>query len=99
MIDLDINLIFDRGALGALPLNLREKYYQKMLSEIGPNTIWLISVFDYNQKDMSGPPFSIKQEEIAKQLSSKFKIELLEKTSTNNFNIKNISEKIYLLKN
>lgn len=62
----EVNAIYDRAALIALPPETREKYAHQLL-RITPATskIFLISI-TYNPKEMNGPPFSVFADEIAK---------------------------------
>jgi thiopurine S-methyltransferase len=77
-----IDLIYDRAALIALPLEMRIKYYQQMIEISSEQTSWLLIILGYDDKLVNGPPFNIRTEELEEHLSSHFLIELLEENST-----------------
>lgn len=58
-----VNLVYDRAALVALPLAMRERYGLQILS-LSNNAPQMLIVFEYDQKKMDGPPFAIYPEEI-----------------------------------
>jgi thiopurine S-methyltransferase len=59
-----IGLIYDRAALIALPEQMRKDYAQqlKQLCQ-GPVSLVLLSL-EYQQDEMSGPPFSVTEQEV-----------------------------------
>lgn len=95
---LSINIIFDRGALVALPLEMRQKYYQKMKSELMSEVSWLLSTFDYPQQEMDGPPFSVTRNEIDAAIGGSFNVELLEQEQTDGFGVDGLKLCAYLIK-
>lgn len=72
-----VGAVFDRAALIALPGDLRQRYAVRM-REILParSSIFLITA-DYQQQEMSGPPFAVSDAEV-RSLFSGLRIELLE---------------------
>lgn len=51
--------VYDRAALIALPLGQREAYIRHLMTILPrPIEYWLITL-DYNQDEMSGPPYSV----------------------------------------
>lgn len=72
-----IHATFDRAALIALPPELRRDYAEKMISLLQPNTSMLLIALTYNQELMSGPPFSVDEEEVNELYSNYFRIEKL----------------------
>jgi thiopurine S-methyltransferase len=59
-----IGLIYDRAALIALPAEMRIDYVQQLKRLCkGPVSLLLISL-EYPQHEMSGPPFSVSEQEI-----------------------------------
>jgi thiopurine S-methyltransferase len=79
----EFNLIYDKAALVALPLQKRKKYVEKVVSVAGPHTHILLHGFSYNQQEMNGPPFSIPEKEVKMLYGSEFSITLLEKNTLN----------------
>lgn len=80
------DLIYDKAALVALPLQMRKKYVKKILSLAGPATSILLHGFSYNQQEMNGPPFSVPEKEVEGLYGNEFTITLLEKNSLNKEN-------------
>ena len=76
--DLDgVTDIFDRASLIALPIELREKYAQKMAELQKPGIRSLLVTLTYDQSEMNGPPFSVSEEDVNKLYSDNFSIEKL----------------------
>ncbi|RUQ85082.1 thiopurine S-methyltransferase [Legionella septentrionalis] len=73
----DVDAVYDRAALIALPPTLRIQYvnYFSSLLKFGTN-IFLIS-FTYDPEKMEGPPFSVDANEIQKLYGSLFHIRQL----------------------
>ncbi len=71
-----IDLVYDRASLVALPLEMRRRYTQHLRKLT--NAQQLLITFDYDQSEMSGPPFSISTQEVQKHYQENFHIELLE---------------------
>lgn len=61
-----ITRIWDRAALVALPEEVRVAYAAHLRSLAAPECKVLLNVFEYDQSKMSGPPFSLSVEEVAK---------------------------------
>jgi thiopurine S-methyltransferase len=57
--------VYDRAALIALPLELRERYVRRMRSLLGANPYWmLLLAIEYAAHEMEGPPFAVTDEEV-----------------------------------
>ena len=74
----DVDLIYDKAALVALPPEKRQSYADKLLSLAGPGTQILLHHFMYPQQEMPGPPFSVGSAEINTYFSDRFSLHLLE---------------------
>lgn len=72
-----IDGLYDRGALVALPADLRTSYARQLL-EIGGHKPQLLLVYDYDQALRDGPPFAISETEIAHHYGQVYALELLE---------------------
>jgi thiopurine S-methyltransferase len=72
-----VDAIYDRAALVALPIELREKY-TKHLWQITDRAPQLLVVYEYNQSEMPGPPFSIKEEEVMLHYANTYNIKRIE---------------------
>lgn len=74
-------LVFDRAALIALPPAMRHDYVEKMkdILSIGCKIFLITTVYD--ESEMSGPPFSVADEEIQRLFSTGFNIEKVESSN------------------
>ncbi|MBO6794778.1 MAG: thiopurine S-methyltransferase [Balneolaceae bacterium] len=73
-----IDGIYDRASMVALPDDMRKDYAQHLLS-ITKRAPQLLIVFDYEQELVPGPPFSISEDEIESHYSNVYSITILEK--------------------
>jgi thiopurine S-methyltransferase len=101
----DIGFVFDRASLVALPVELRQQYVQHLKSILPDNVKTLLVTFDYEQKEMNGPPFSVSENEIRDLYQDDHEIILLCKEDVLDKypqlqaqGLKRLQEKIYLLK-
>jgi len=74
----DIDAVFDRAALVALPPETRIRYASH-LANITANAPQLLICFEYNQSIMNGPPFSIVPSEVEQHYAANYKLSLLGK--------------------
>lgn len=58
-----VNAIYDRAALVALPPDMRSRYAAH-LGDITGNALQFVICFEYDQSEMTGPPFSISEAEV-----------------------------------
>jgi thiopurine S-methyltransferase len=56
--------VFDRAALVALPSDMRVAYAGQLQQLLAAGTPMLLVCFEYDQPQMSGPPFSVSQAEV-----------------------------------
>lgn len=82
------DLIYDKAALIALPPEIRKQYAKKILSFSSEHTQILLHLFEYNQEEMNGPPFSVSIREIEERFGEKFVLKILEKKELNINNYK-----------
>jgi len=75
----DVGLVFDRAALIALPPEMREKYATKLTSLLSPGATILLVTMEYDQSQMSGPPFAVAEPEVRRLYQDAFEIDLLER--------------------
>jgi thiopurine S-methyltransferase len=71
-------LTYDRAALIALERDDRPRYYDHMLSILPAGCDMLLISLEYDQAEMSGPPFSVPTDEILQRYSNAFSIQTLE---------------------
>ncbi len=72
-----VDAVYDRAALVALPPAMRADYCQhlRQLSQQAPQ---LLISFDYPQPQMGGPPFAVTEAEIIRHYGSHYQIKLLD---------------------
>jgi thiopurine S-methyltransferase len=101
-----IDAVYDRAALIALPPEMRPKYgtHVRQLSSnanIGGHAPQLLVTLNYDQNKKSGPPFSISNEQIQQYYSGFYQITELENTTSNLRSAPEVavSEHVWLLSN
>lgn len=72
-----VDAVYDRGALVALPEQMRIDYAARMFALLKPGVKTLLVALKYLQHEMSGPPFSVSNEEVEKLYQSWCDVELL----------------------
>ncbi len=90
--------VYDRAALVALPLQLREKY-SKHLKYISDKAPQFLICFDYEQNLFKGPPFSVDRNEVSNHYANDYSIEVLycEKVKGGFRGQNEVNESVYLL--
>lgn len=68
--------VYDRAALVALPEQMRTRYTAH-LTEITHRAPQLLITYEYDQRVMDGPPFSVSNEEVVRQYSGSYEMTLL----------------------
>ena len=66
----DVAAWWDRGALVALPPELRDPYAATLLGLIQPQARGLLATIEYDPAEMDGPPFAITEEEVQRLFGS-----------------------------
>lgn len=61
----DVNAVYDRAALIALPEPLRREYAKHLRRLLPATSTGLLVTTEYDQDKMSGPPFSVTEAEVA----------------------------------
>ena len=69
------DVLFDRGALVALPAEVRPRYAAHLMKLLAPTRRMLLLTVEYNQQEMGGPPFSVTKDMVTDYYGSGFKIE------------------------
>lgn len=69
----EVDAIYDRAALVALPESTRSQYTQHLM-EVSKSAIQLLITFDYDQREMDGPPFSINADKVHHYYSNTYSI-------------------------
>lgn len=99
-----ISAVYDRAALVALPEPMRRDYARQLCGLLDAGTQLLTIGYAYDQQQMSGPPFAVKQAEIdqlfgaccqVQQLQSESALENHHKLRT--AGLQSLREEVYLL--
>ena len=95
----DIDAVYDRAALIALPANMRADYSRHIV-KLSNNAPQLLITLNYDQSKKDGPPFSINHEQLHQYYNADYKIvELASKSSTLNATSEIlVTEHVWLLK-
>lgn len=76
----EVDAIYDRAALIAMPDNLREDYSRQLL-KCAPNSRQMLLVtLQYAGQLMQGPPFSVSDQDVSRLYGEGFDIRLLQQT-------------------
>ena len=73
----NVNVVYDRAALVALPDDMRIQYVSSLSTLLPANTEILLITFAYPKHEMQGPPFSVENEDVEKLFSPWCDVELL----------------------
>jgi thiopurine S-methyltransferase len=73
----EVNAVYDRASLIALPPEMRERYASHLVSILPPATQILLITVDYPQSEMSGPPFAVSVGEVESLYRGRAKIRRL----------------------
>ncbi len=73
----DVRGVYDRGALVALPINMRKDYAAHLCRILPADSRILLVSYDYDQTRIDGPPFSVPLPEIEALFGDVFSVELL----------------------
>jgi len=71
-----VDAIYDRAALVAFPAEMRNRYTAH-LAEITGKAPQLLICYDYDQRLMEGPPFSVSNEEVERHYTGKYELRLI----------------------
>lgn len=71
-----VDAIYDRAALVALPETVRKRYAAHLM-EMTDRAPQLLICYNYDQRLLDGPPFSISHEEVARHYRDSYDLKLL----------------------
>ena len=74
-----VRAVYDRAALIALPVDMRERYVAHLRTVLGRDWRMLLVTLDYPQEQRPGPPFSVPDDEV-RLLFTGCRIDVLEDT-------------------
>ena len=80
----NVNVVYDRGAFIALPPKTMRQQYIDWLKQtlFAPCKILLIT-YEFDQKEMKGPPFSVTIDQLKKYFADSFSVNLVERQIVN----------------
>ena len=73
-----IDAVYDRAALVALPTSMRNAYASHLI-QITQAAPQLLITFEYDQRLIDGPPFSINEEEVRHHYAATYQLKLVER--------------------
>lgn len=73
----DVTDIFDRASLVALPVEMRQRYADKMTELLKPGVRTLLVTLNFDQAEMNGPPFSVTEDEVNALYADNFSVQKL----------------------
>lgn len=71
-----VDAIYDRAALVALPEQMRRRYSAHLM-DITDGAPQLLISYEYDQRQMQGPPFSVSNEEMNRHYGDRYRLTLL----------------------
>ncbi|POA21710.1 thiopurine S-methyltransferase [Pseudomonas sp. FW300-N1A1] len=74
----DCAALYDRAALIALPPSMREQYVAHLMRIVPAGGEGLLITLDYDQAQLAGPPFAVKDDEVQALFSDRWRLEVLE---------------------
>lgn len=95
-----VDAVYDRAALVALPETLRQQYTTH-LTAITQQAPQLLICFEYDQSQLSGPPFSISAEEVRRHYAAIYQLSLVKSVElAGEFKgLHGVKEHVWLLQN
>lgn len=92
----EVKAVYDRAALVALPLEMRQQYVSHLKTILAPGVPILLIAMDYDQSLQSGPPFAVSELEIKTLFEDTFNIE---KVASDTFERKGVetTENVFVL--
>ncbi|MBK1644405.1 thiopurine S-methyltransferase [Thiocapsa imhoffii] len=73
----EVGAVFDRASLIALPPGMRPRYSDQFKAIVPTTATCFLITLDYDQEEMSGPPFAVTDEEVSRLFSDRYRIESL----------------------
>jgi len=73
----DIEFVYDRASLVALPEPMRKQYVDLLIKSLPEKVSILLVTIEYDQSLMSGPPFSVSESEVERLYKPHFLVEII----------------------
>lgn len=91
----NVKAVYDRAALIALPLEMRERYVQHLEYLLECGTQLLLITLAYDQASMDGPPFSVTSTEVQNTFAPWCEVSALETSAPEDFRGAHANETVY----
>jgi thiopurine S-methyltransferase len=93
----DVQGVFDRAALVALPPEMRVQYVAHLRKILPKGTSYLMITMQYDQSRVQGPPFSVSEAEVRQLFAG---VESIEKVEEVHFEHKSVpgTEMVFVIK-
>ena len=75
-----VQAVYDRAALIALPQALQARYAQRLLELLPHRPPMLLITFEYDSTEMDGPPFSTSEQTVKDLFGQAYRVEILSAT-------------------
>jgi thiopurine S-methyltransferase len=72
-----VGAVFDRASLIALPPEMRPEYAAHFKTIVPHSAASLLITLDYDQTEMTGPPFAVGRDEVERLLADRYEIQAL----------------------
>lgn len=99
-----VDAVYDRASLVALPMTLRQRYANRFAKLVAPGTRTLLVSVDYPPTQMQGPPFAVDDAEVNALFGPKFEVNCLLATNVLDHNprfrergLTRLEERVYCL--
>ncbi len=74
----DVDALFDRASLVALPPEMRRRYVDFLMTHLHPSAAILLVSMEYDESERTGPPFNVTEEEVRALYRKAHQVERLE---------------------
>lgn len=74
----ELDAVYDRAALIAMPPEMQEAYARQLVSLISPQASIMLITLDYDPSEMAGPPFSTSANQVGRLFGDRYRIQELE---------------------
>jgi thiopurine S-methyltransferase len=81
-----VRAVYDRAALIALPREMRRRYVEHLVAVLPPEWSWLLLTIEYDESTRSGPPFSVRDDEVRELFDAHADVTLLERRGSSRAN-------------
>ena len=73
----EVDAVYDRAAMVAMPASLRPGYVEHLRSILPPRAVLFLVTMEYDQQQMDGPPFAVNGDEVVSVYSDRYQVKAL----------------------